>query len=803
MATSGAGGAEAPTPARPGRYTRLRASVGRHPADLIRMGTAAAIILLCLLIARAHGVNPVESAVFAELEQLPAWSTRTWQVLTWFGSWPGIAAAAGFALYLGRLRLATSLVAAGTTSWVLTTILHWLTAPRLVPPGIATMLLRQPPLGGFDFPSEHAAVIAALVTAASPYLLRATRTSSWVLVVLVGAADVYLGHNLPVGAFAGAALGWGTGALGHLVLGAPGRRTSEQAVRMALDEVGLPGATIATVGRGWLRPDEYDLTTPTGERLHMKVVRRLHRVAGPASRLRRLLASVEHRHEPMPSTTRHEVQHEAYVTLLAERAGIGVLPVVMAGDIDHGPPFLIRRHVEGRRLSSLAADAVDDAVLGKIWRDLVLLGRQHVAHHGLRATTILIDDDGRPRITDFAVSRVGGPSAQVPQDVAELLVTLTSVVGAQRAVDSAIHEVSAQCLQQALPHLQWLALHRGLRRQLNQNRTALAELREYLASKIDCPPPRFRSPVRPATLAITLAVGLAVYLLLPELSSVDQVRDALAHADWRWLAVAVATGFLGIVASAVTILGSSRTALPVGKTMAVQLAAAFTGRTTAAGIGFYGINVAYLERLGSRRTQAVAVVLLNRAVVGVITGIATAIGVLVIGSAVPVGGVSIPTGWPVILLVVVVVAAAAVFLTLPVGRRLVWGPVRSMLRELVRDLVPTLRRPVRALQLGGGAIVFLVLQAVGLAATLAAFEPTFPLIPVMAVYVVASTLGQLAPTPGGLGAVEAATVAGLTAVGVAAAPAVAAVLTSRLLTFWLPALPGLAAFRLLQHHDVI
>jgi len=479
---------------RPGRFTRLRASVGRHPADLIRLGTAAAIVLLCLLIARAHGVNPVESAVFAELEQLPAWSTRTWQVLTWFGSWPGIA------LYLGRLRLATSLVAAGTTSWVLATILHWLTAPRLVPPGLATTLLRQPPLGGFDFPSGHAAVIAALVTAASPYLL-------------VGAADVYLGHNLPVGAFAGAALGWGTGALGHLVLGAPGRRTSEQAVRMALDEVGLPGATIAAVGRGSLRPDEYDLTTPTGERLHMKVVRRLHRVAGPASRLRRLLASVEHRHGPMPSTTRHEVQHEAYVTLLAERAGIGVLPVVMAGDIDHGPPFLIRRHVEGRRLSSLTADAVDDAVLGKIWRDLVLLGRQHVAHHGLRATTILIDDDGRPRITDFAVSRVGGPSAQVPQDVAELLVTLTSVVGAQRAVDSAIHEeVSAQCLQQALPHLQWLALHRGLRRQLNQNRTALAELRDYLASEIDCPPSRFRSPVRPATLAITLAVGLAVYL---------------------------------------------------------------------------------------------------------------------------------------------------------------------------------------------------------------------------------------------------------------------------------------------------
>jgi len=95
------------------------------------------------------------------------------------------------------------------------------------------------------------------------------------------------------------------------------------------------------------------------------------------------------------------------------------------------------------------------------------------------------------------------------------------------------------------------------------------------------------------------------------------------------------------------------------------------------------------------------------------------------------------------------------------------------------------------------------LQAVGLAATLAAFQPHFPLIPVLAVYVVGSTLGQLAPTPGGLGAVEAATVAGMTAIGVGPTAAVAAVLTSRALTFWLPVLPGLVAFRLLQHYEVI
>jgi len=82
--------------------------------------------------------------------------------------------------------------------------------------------------------------------------------------------------------------------------------------------------------------------------------------------------------------------------------------VVLAGEIEHGPPFLIRRHVAGDTLSSLSAEAVDDAVLGLIWQDVALLGHHHIAHHGLRANNILIDTDGRPRIINFTLSRVGG-----------------------------------------------------------------------------------------------------------------------------------------------------------------------------------------------------------------------------------------------------------------------------------------------------------------------------------------------------------------------------------------------------------
>ena len=68
----------------------------------------------------------------------------------------------------------------------------------------------------------------------------------------------------------------------------------------------------------------------------------------------------------------------------------------------------------------------------------------------------------------------------------------------------------------------------------------------------------------------------------------------------------------------------------------------------------------------------------------------------------------------------------------------------------------------------------------------------------VAVYLAGAAVASISPTPGGLGAMEAALVAGLTAVGAPTGPAVAGVLAFRLLTFWLPILPGWLAYRALS-----
>jgi undecaprenyl-diphosphatase len=107
-----------------------------------------------------------------------------------------------------------------------------------------------------------------------------------------------------------------------------------------------------------------------------------------------------------------------------------------------------------------------------------------------------------------------------------------------------------------------------------------------------------------------------------------------------------------------------------------------------------------------------------------------------------------------------------------------------------------------AMLFGGSALVTLAYIG-AFAASVEAFGGGAGIIVIGAVYLGASALAAAAPTPGGLGAIEAALVAGLTGVGMAAGPAVSAVLLYRLATYWLPVVPGWLAWRALLRRDYV
>jgi uncharacterized protein (TIRG00374 family) len=82
--------------------------------------------------------------------------------------------------------------------------------------------------------------------------------------------------------------------------------------------------------------------------------------------------------------------------------------------------------------------------------------------------------------------------------------------------------------------------------------------------------------------------------------------------------------------------------------------------------------------------------------------------------------------------------------------------------------------------------------------TFQAFGYTIGVGHLLVAYVVAYSIGTLAPTPGGLGAVEGILIALFVSFGVPSAVAVAVVLVYRIINFWLPIPPGFLAYAIVR-----
>ena len=779
--------------------------MGRHPRDVARIVGSAVLVTVGFFIARSHRIDPLEAAIYRDLALLPQGLAPTSRAISLAGSVVGIAGAAGIALLTRRIRAALKLIVAGTAAWLAGHLLTIFAPDRLVTITSVPMAhgaTRSVTLHSV-FPSDHTAVGAALATVATPYLPRSLRVVPLIGLTVLAASQDWTGGHLALELASGAFIGFAIGSAFHLVWGAPGRSVSTRSVTSVLRRSGLEVMRLEPVGQAVYGPRNFEATTASGDAFIVEVVRRGQRRAGWAYRARRLLASLEVEDEPALTSPRHEVDHEAFVTLLAERAGVRTPGVVFAVEMGHGPALLVRHKVEGCRLSSLTADEVDDCLLDATWSQLSALGCARIAHHELTADNVLVDGCRQPWLLDFTFAKAGAADGRLAQDRAEMLVSLASVVGVERAVSSVVRAVEPEDLRPALNYLQPLALPVHIRRQLSpqlaHQRLLLGDLATRMAEHLGQPRPSFRPRVRATTVLSLVVGGGAVYLLLPQIGTVPRLIDAMKQADYWWLIAAFAAGALTFPMAAASYMGAVVQHLSAARTTLVQLASAFTSRLTPGGVGGMGLNLIYLQRAGVPRAAAVGSIALNQAAGVVVHASGFFIAAAILGTSGLVGKTPLPSGWPVLAGVAGVLIVAGVLVGSPIGRRRVLAPGL----RIGRELAGALRHPVQALELFGGSAGVTLGNGLALVTSLAAFDAHFSVLSVLAVYVGGAALASAAPTPGNLGALEAALVAGLTGIGVHSEAAVAAVLTFRLLTFWLPILPGLAAFRYLQYRGTV
>jgi glycosyltransferase 2 family protein len=132
------------------------------------------------------------------------------------------------------------------------------------------------------------------------------------------------------------------------------------------------------------------------------------------------------------------------------------------------------------------------------------------------------------------------------------------------------------------------------------------------------------------------------------------------------------------------------------------------------------------------------------------------------------------------------------------GRRFAVGKLIPGLKSAAGSLARVARSPGKMVMLFGGSALITLAYIGALVVSVQAFGGGPGIVVIGAVYLAGAALAAASPTPGGLGAIEAALIAGLTGVGMPAGPATAAVLLQRLATYWLPVAPGWVCWRLLQ-----
>ncbi|MFH8464633.1 YbhN family protein [Streptomyces sp. NPDC017991] len=296
--------------------------------------------------------------------------------------------------------------------------------------------------------------------------------------------------------------------------------------------------------------------------------------------------------------------------------------------------------------------------------------------------------------------------------------------------------------------------------------------------------------IRPRTLISFIAGAFGAYFLLTQLTHIE-FGTLFDSAQWGWVAAAALFSMLSYFAAAMSLLGFVPERVPFMRAVAAQVAGSFVKIVAPAAVGGVALNTRFLQRAGVRPGLAVASVGASQLFgLGCHILMLLSFGYLTGTEKTP----SLSPSRTVIAGLLTVAVLVLVVTSVPFLRKFVVTRVRSLFAGVIPRMLDVLQRPQKLITGIGGMLLLTACFVMCLDASIRAFGsedmPAISIASVAVVFLAGNALGSAAPTPGGVGAVEATLTVGLIAVGLPKEVAAPAVLLYRLLTLWLPVLPG-------------
>ncbi|MCP9273172.1 lysylphosphatidylglycerol synthase transmembrane domain-containing protein [Mycolicibacterium arenosum] len=641
------------------------------------------------------------------------------------------------------------------------------------------------------------AMLAAVLTVSGPWAPRRYRRWWWGLLLAFVPIHLVVSAVVPARSLLGLSVGWFVGALVVLVVGTPALEVPLAGAVRALGRRGVD-VTALHVERP-AGPGPLVLSATRGESTAAAVVE----LYGPNQRsggaLRQIWQYVRLRNDetaPFQASMRRAVEHRALMAIAIHDLDLANTTTIAVAGLDRG--WTLYAHTAPRGTPLSEDDPVDVP-----WKSLRELHDHVISHGDLRAKEITLDD-GRARFGGFGNAEYGALDTRLQSDIAQLLVTTTSLYGPRPAVTAAIEAFGRDTVLTASGRLTKTAMPQRIRNSVVDIKTMVTTARDEVKRQTGADQiatetiTRFN---RNQLIQLVLLVAL-VYVAYPFISTVPAFFNELRTANYWW-------ALLGLAISGVTFFGASAalwacTSEQVNyKNLTImQVANTFAATTTPAGVGGLALSTRFLQKSGLSTVRATAAVALQQAV-----QVITHVTLLIFFSAVAGASANLRHFVPSLTVLYLIGGAAlgvmGTFMLVPKTRRWLGTSVRPRLKEVGHDLRELAREPKRLALIVLGCASTTLGAALALWVSVEAFGGDVAFVTVTVVTMIGGTLASAAPTPGGVGAVEAALIGGLAAFGVPAAVAVPSVLLYRVLTCWIPVFIGWFVMRWLTNHDLI
>ncbi|NEG69384.1 lysylphosphatidylglycerol synthase transmembrane domain-containing protein [Bifidobacterium choloepi] len=659
------------------------------------------------------------------------------------------------------------------------------------------------------------AALAAFLTFAGPRRMRSAVKWGWNILIVVACVLIITSWSTVIGAVVSVLVGRMVGLVVRFVVGTQNTGAWGMQIVGGLKTIGIQPKTLTRREDAAMDPELpatlvddlvehsriYDAIDVDGSRYIVSVLDNQVHYAGYLGQVWQWirLSGVAVRHDRSASDATH---HHLAMLLGLRALGLETIPVYGVTDVGESSIMVFR---DEPHASACDPDTLTDDDIVSVMDYMQAAHDRGYTHRQITASTLARMDNGDLFVAGWQNGDLASSPANVALDKVELLALLAALYGVEHTVEIARRVWTDETIVDLIPFVQKAAVPAATRQLPGWDKHLLETLRGEMSKLV---PEEEADNIEQVTLSrfsirgfvmIALLI-VAVVVVLTQMKPDEMIRAVKAANFWFAL-VCLAFSFLAWVGSAITLGGfMDRDKRNYAGLICSQMAQGFAAVSMPAGIGPAFVNLQFLRKSGYKNTVATAIM----SAVWAVQAATTVVLLVIIGIFTGRNALSgmIPTNTLIIVVAVVAVVVSLAMLIPPI-RKIVLSKLLPLVTSYARALLETLTQP-RELIVGIlGGVVLNIATGLGFWAALLAFGYQTNPIETTFVFLLANTLGSAVPTPGGLGAVEAALSVAFTAVGVPSTIAVSATLVYRVAFYWIRIPVGALASKWLDRHNLI